>query len=181
MNPLDTRARYFIALEQEAFSQLKHAAYLKGLLKPFKGKGELEEWASLCRALRDGLIDLAEQAVLSQARTYPFNLLHVQLAQQPTGAGTTFLRWRNLDRSAMGTALWEGLIASPATPAVLIDDLYAIELQRITLNMQISLTHTLARQARECASKMGRAEDMYHRCQQRDALAASASISERSE
>jgi hypothetical protein len=77
----------------------------------------------------------------------------VQLAQQTTGAGTTFLRWRNHDRSSMGVALWESLLDRPATPASLIDDLYAIELQRIALNMQISLTHSIARQALECASK----------------------------
>src|SRR3546814_17188602 len=77
---------------------------------------------------------------------------------QATGAGTTFLRWRNLDRSSMGVALWEALLANPATPASLIDELYAMELQRIVLNMQISLTHSIARQALECASKAAQAE-----------------------
>ena len=101
--------------------------------------------------------------MLPQARAYPFSLLHVQLAQQATGAGTTFLRWRNLDRSSMGVALWEALLANPATPASLIDELYAIELQRIVLNMQISLLHTLGRLAQECASKATEAEDAYLR------------------
>ncbi len=87
----------------------------------------------------------------------------MQLAQQATGAGTTFLRWRNLDRSSMGVALWEALLANPATPASLIDELYAIELQRIVLNMQISLTHSIARQALECASKAAQAEAAYLR------------------
>ncbi|MAC34757.1 DUF3158 family protein [Parahaliea mediterranea] len=153
----------FSPLEQPAFQQLEQAAYLKGLLKPFKGKGSLEDWASQCITLRDGLIGLAQRHVLTQARRTPFSLLGVQLAQQNTGAGTTFLRWRNLDRSAMGVALWEGLIADPATPASLIDDLYAMELQRITLNMQISLTHSIARQAVDCAAKIQRAQTVYHR------------------
>ena len=130
--PAFTRSPHrFSPLEQAAFQQLEHAAYLKGLLKPFKGKGSLEVWASQCFTLRDGLINLAQRQILSQARRSPFNWLSVQLAQQTTGAGTTFLRWRNLDRSSMGVALWEGLIADPATPAALIDDLYAMELQRI--------------------------------------------------
>lgn len=64
--------------------------------------------------------------MLQQARAYPFSLLDVQLAQQTTGAGTTFLRWRNHDRSSMGVALWESLLDRPATPASLIDDLYAM-------------------------------------------------------
>jgi hypothetical protein len=153
----------FKPLEQADFLRLEHAAYLKGLLKPFKGKGSLEAWASQCHGLRDDLIALAQRRVLSQARGHPFNLLGVQLAQQPTGAGTTFLRWRNLDRSSMGVALWEALLTDPATPASLIDDLRAMELQRILLNMQISLTHSIARQALECASKAAQAEAAYLR------------------
>lgn len=161
-----TRTRgssHFAPLEQADFRRLEHAAYLKGLLKPFKGKGSLETWASQSTALRDDLILVAEQRVLPQAQRYPFNLLGVQLAQQTTGAGTTFLRWRNRDRSSMGVVLWERLLADPATPASLIDDLYAMELQRIALNMQISLLHSIARQALDCAGKMAGAEATYHR------------------
>ncbi|UQP97371.1 DUF3158 family protein [Xanthomonas arboricola pv. juglandis] len=155
--------RHFLPLEQTDFQRLEHAAYLKGLLKPFKGKGSLETWANQCAALRDDLIALAQRRVLQQAIGYPFRLLPIHLAQQTTGAGTVFLRWRNLDRSSMGVGLWEELIAGPATPAALIDDLYALELQRIALNMQISLTHSIARQADECANKMARAEAVYQR------------------
>lgn len=151
---------YYTPLEQAAFQRLEHAAYLKGLLKPFKGKGELETWAGHCEALRDGLIMLAQQ-VVTQANAYPFSLLPVHLTEQRTGAGTTFLRWRNPDRSAMGVALWEALIASPNTPAALVPDLYALEIERIALNMQVSLTHTLARQARQAARKASRAQARY--------------------
>ncbi|CAB3648363.1 DUF3158 family protein [Achromobacter pestifer] len=153
----------FVSLQQADFQALEHASYLKGLLKPFKGKGAIDAWASECTALRDELIALAQRRVLPQAAGYPFSLLPVQLAQQVTGAGTVFLRWRNLDRSAMGVSLWQGLIASRATPDGLIDDLYAMELQRIVLNMQISLTHSIARQALECASKIAHADAVYAR------------------
>ncbi len=44
--------RYFRPLQQTAFMQLEHAASQKGLLKPFKGKGDLEAWASQCFAMR---------------------------------------------------------------------------------------------------------------------------------
>jgi len=157
------RPARFVPLEQADYRRLEHAGYLKGLLQPFKGKGSLETWANQCAALRDELIILAQRQVLAQARAYPFNLLDVQLAQQTTGAGTTLLRWRNLDRSAMGVALWASLLTRPATPSALIDDLYAIELQRIALNMQISLTHSIARLSRECTSRMEQAEATYLR------------------
>jgi len=161
--PLNPSPRRFRPLEQPAFQQLEHAAYLKGLLKPFKGKGSLEAWASHCFSLRDNVINLAQREILPQARRPPFSLLGIQLAQQTTGAGTTFLRWRNLDRSSMGVALWETLLADPTTPPSLIDDLYAMEQQRIVLNMQISLTHSLARQALNCANKMHQAEAAHQR------------------
>ena len=152
-------SRPFEPLEQHAFQSLQHAAYLKGLLRPFKGKGELEAWANDCFGLRDDLVSLAQRRVLPQANRRPLNLLPAQLAQQSTGAGTTFLRWRNPDRSAMGVALWEAMIASPDTPPSLIPDLLALEEQRIVLNMQISLLHSIARQAQACAGKMQRAHD----------------------
>ncbi|WP_413730207.1 DUF3158 family protein [Sodalis sp. RH22] len=152
----------FVSLEQADFRGLEHAAYLKGLLRPFKGKGGLEDWASQCHSLRDSLIGLAQRRVLSQTHRPPFNLLSIALAQQATGAGTTFLRWRNLDRSRMGVALWEELMDRTSLVA-LLDDLLAIEQQRIALNMQISLLHTLSRQAQECASKMAQAEEVYLR------------------
>ncbi|MBX6319031.1 MULTISPECIES: DUF3158 family protein [Pseudomonadota] len=158
-------ARRFAPLEQADFLTLEHAAFLKGLLRPFpfKGKGSLEDWASQCHALRDDLIALAQRRVLAQATDYPFRLLPVHLAQQTTGAGTTFLRWRRPDRSAMGVALWQSLIASPSTPDHLIGDLYAMEVQRIVLNMQVSLTHSIARQALEAAEKVAQAEAVYQR------------------
>ena len=113
--------------------------------------------------MRDELIALAQRQVLPQACGHPFHLLPVELAQQTTGAGTTFLRWRKHDRSAMGVALWQELMASTSTPVNLLADLHAIELQRITLNMQISLLHTLGRQAQECASKAAQADNAYLR------------------
>jgi len=163
MSDPNREPRYFQGLQQAAFMKLEHAASLKGLLKPFKGKGDLETWASQCFAMRDELIDMAQRQVLQQAVGHPFHLLPVELAQQTTGAGTACLRWRKHDRSAMGVALWQELMASTGTPVNLLADLHAIELQRITLNMQISLLHTLGRQAQECASKAAEAEDAYLR------------------
>lgn len=159
--PSTAAARRFYPLEQADFLKLEQAASLKGLLQPFKGKGALTQWASQCHRLRDELIELAQRRVLAQANAYPFRLLPVELAQQTTGAGTTFLRWRKPDRSAMGVALWQALIASATTPDTLLDDLYAMEQQRIVLNMQISLLHTLGRQAHECASKLAQAKSLY--------------------
>ena len=73
--------------------------------------------------------------------------------------------WRGNDVPALaqerplghGVALWQELMASTSTPVNLLADLHAIELQRITLNMQISLLHTSGRP--RSASKAAEAED----------------------
>lgn len=166
--PIPTRL--FDALERADFLSLEHAPYLKGLLRPFKGTGELEAWASQCTGLRDGLVVLAHR-IVSQATAYPFNRLPVTLTLQSSGAGTTFIRWRNQQRSAMGVSLWADLMQQSQTPGALVPELFALELQRIAINMQISLTHTLARQASECAAKMTTAETIYRQRVQRDAPA----------
>ena len=102
--------------------------------------------------MRDELIALAQRQVLPQACGHPFHLLPVELAQQTTGAGD-LLRWRKHDRSAMGVVLWQELIATTSTPVNLLHDLHAIELQRITLNMQISLLHTLRSKRRNAPAR----------------------------
>jgi hypothetical protein len=157
------RRATFRALEQDAYRGLEQAAYLKGFLRPFKDKEALEGWANQCMALRDGLIALAERQVLPQAAAFPFSALNTQLASQPTAAGTTFLRWCNPARSRMGGELWERLIVQPTLSSALVDDLYAMEMQRIVFNMQVSLLHSIVRQAVDCVSKMARAEAAWHR------------------
>ena len=150
----------FRPLQQEAFQRLQQAASLKGLLKPFKGKGELTQFADLCRAQESDLKALAQE-VLSQARRYPFTLVPVRLTEQITQAGTQFLRWQQVTDRRMGVGVWAEMMGSPRTPESMLQDLYVMELQRITLNMQMSLLHSITKQAAECAEKMGQAEAVY--------------------
>ena len=145
------------ALQQTAFRPLQQDASLKGLLKPFKGKGELAQFAEQCRVLETELKALA-QNVRAQIRRHPFTLLPVRLIEQNTQAGTMFLRWQHVATRRMGVGVWTEMIGHAKTPASMLQDLYSLELQRITLNMQISLIHSIGKQAAECAEKMGQAE-----------------------
>ncbi|VXC24925.1 conserved hypothetical protein [Pseudomonas sp. 8Z] len=147
----------FQPLQQSAFQGLQQSASLKGLLKPFKGKGELDQFVEQCRALEVGLKELAQE-VLAQVRRPPFTLLAVRLIEQNTQAGTTFLRWQHVATRKMGVGVWAEMIGQARTPISMLQDLHALELQRITLNMQISLIHSIGKQAAECAEKMGQAQ-----------------------
>lgn len=155
----DLEQTAFTPLEQAAYAGLEQAASLKGFLKPFKGKGDLDLLAERSGKLRDDLVKVAIDHVLGQAGQEPYSMLPVQLTRQTTEAGTVFLRWRRVDRARMGVKVWEELIASEKTPAPLLQGLYELEIQRIAINMQISLVHTVARQAAECAEKMALAEE----------------------
>ncbi|ANA69217.1 DUF3158 family protein [Pseudomonas aeruginosa] len=157
----------FRPLQQTAFQALQHSASLKGLLKPFKGKGELAQLAEQCEVLEQGLLELA-QGLLAQVRRPPFTLLPARLIEQRTSARTTFLRWQHLATRRMGVGVWAEMLRQDKTPEYLLQDLYEMELQRITLNMQISLIHSIGKQAAECAEKMGQAEaEFMGRLQQR--------------
>ena len=120
----------------------------------------MTQFADLCRAQESDLKALAQE-VLSQARRYPFTLVPVRLTEQNTRAGTQFLRWQLVTDRRMGVGVWAEMMGSPRTPESMLQDLYVMELQRITLNMQMSLLHSITKQAAECAEKMGQAEAVY--------------------
>ena len=158
MNPMIlAQPMPFEALTPEAYRQLEHAASLKGLLKPFKGKGELEHLAQVAREIEVQLCHLME-AVVQQAGQPPYSLLDIRLVLQNTSAGSSFLRWRTRDFARMGVAVWEYQLCNKALPQVVRLGLHRFECDRIALNLQMSVVHSLYRQASTCAIKMASAE-----------------------
>lgn len=147
----------FDALTPDAYRQLEHAASLKGLLKPFKGKGELEYLAQVARETEAQLRHLMD-AVAQQAGQPPYSLLGIRLVLQNTSAGNTFLRWRTRDFARMGVAVWERQVSNKTLPQVVREGLHRFECERIALNLQMSVVHSLYRQASTCAIKMASAE-----------------------
>ncbi|MCP1446092.1 hypothetical protein J3D54_005224 [Pseudomonas sp. GGS8] len=160
MNPLTSaQPMPFAALTTDAYRQLEHAASLKGLLKPFKGKGELEHLAQVARETEAQLCHLMD-AVVQQAGQPPYSLLDVRLVLQNTSAGSSFLRWRTRDFARMGVAVWEHQVCNKALPQVVREGLHRFECDRIALNLQMSVVHSLYRQATTCAIKMASAEQL---------------------
>lgn len=160
MNPMiPAHPMPFETLTPDAYRQLEHAAYLKGLLKPVKGKGELEHLAQVAREIEAQLCRLME-AVVQQAGEPRYSLLKIRLVLQKTSAGSTFLRWRTRDFSRMGVAVWERQISNKALPQIVREELHRFECARIALNLQMSVVHSLYRQATTCAIKMASAEQL---------------------
>ncbi|ROM97927.1 DUF3158 family protein [Pseudomonas brassicacearum] len=160
MNPLcQTQSTLVETLTSDAYRQLEHAASLKGLLKPFKGKGELEHLAQVAREIEAQLCHLME-AVVQQAAQPPYSLLDIRMVLQNTSAGSTFLRWRTRDFALMGVAVWERQVCNMALPPSVREGLHRFECDRIALNLQMSVVHSLYRQATTCAIKISSAEQL---------------------
>lgn len=158
MKPLiPTQPTPLETLTADAYRQLEHAASLKGLLKPFKGKGELEYLAQVARETEAQLCRLME-TLAQQAGQPPYSLLDIRLVLQNTSARSTFLRWRTRDFARMGVAVWEHQVSNKALPQAVREGLHRFECERIALNLQMSVVHSLYRQASTCAIKMASAE-----------------------
>lgn len=153
-----------LSLAPDAYRVIEHAASLKGLLKPFKGKGELAQLASVTRELEQRVAQLMSTQAEIMALP-PLSLLGIRLVLQNTGTGTTFLRWRTQDFSRMGALVWERLMRNPRLPPSLRTALFQLECNRIALNLQMSVLHSLQRQALDCSRKMASAEGVL--CQSR--------------
>jgi len=142
------------SLADEDYKMLAYVSSLKGLLKPFKSKGELE------LSVRE-MMEPLMQRLIQSARRYPVRQLPLIFTIGPAPSGANFLRWRNQQNNKSGTPAFSNLIGDPKIPQRARDALLEIERDRIVFNMQMSVLTFIIRQARECQEKMEQAEKLY--------------------
>jgi len=146
-------------LSADAYRELAQGASLKGLLKPFKGKGELFQFAETIKQLR-GELETLMAAMLAIMAQPPFSLLELRLSVQHSSQGACFLRWRSPDFKRMGVEVWQQAMAHPLLQPELRQALYQLEANRIVLNLQMSSLNSLYRQVFIGAIKLGYADDV---------------------
>ncbi|WP_336331512.1 DUF3158 family protein [Pseudomonas putida] len=144
-------------LSTDAYRQLEQGASLKGLLKPFKGKGELQQFAESILRLRTQVAGLMA-GMLAIVAQPPFSLLDLRLVVQHSAAGTDFLRWRSRDFSSMGAEVWKQAMEQPHLAPAVREALHQLEVNRVVLNLQMSSLHSLHRQASASARQLLDAE-----------------------
>lgn len=147
------------SLSSQAYREIEHSASLKGLLKPFKGKGELLQFAETLQQLRHKLETLMTGMLAIMAQP-PFSLLELRLCVQHSSSGTCFLRWRSSDFKRMGVEVWEATLEHPLLQPDLRQALYQLEANRVVLNLQMSSLCSLYRQVLTGAIKLGYADDV---------------------
>lgn len=120
---------------------------LKGLLKAFKGKGELQ---ALVQELREARIQLQlRQPMLKQAvYELPGRNVPLILCSNPARSGVSYLRWRNLDNNRSGSMALQEAIQQPDASDELRDALMALEWRRQVLNTQLSVVVFMLRRIR---------------------------------
>lgn len=117
---------------------------LKGLLKAFKGKGELRALVQELQALRVQL--QLRQPMLKQAvYELPGRNVPLILCSNPARSGVSYLRWRNLDNNRSGSVALQEAIQQPDVSDELRDALMALEWQRQVLNTQLSVVMFMLR------------------------------------
>ncbi|WP_245955322.1 DUF3158 family protein [Kushneria indalinina] len=123
------------ALEQRHSSALNQ--YAKGLLKPFKGKGEIlrfrDELEDECRRMWQEAADFANQ--------YNRIVVQADLWLKPhnnSGGRVRAVQWRDKAQKQMGRRLLEDALKSDAVPTGLKKQLVEIETERAIFNAKIA-------------------------------------------
>lgn len=147
-------------LADEDYKMLAYISSLKGLLKPFKSKGELELLERNAHSAREMMEPLMRRLIQS-ARRYPVRQLPLIFTLGPAPSGANFLRWRNQQNNKTGTPAFCHLIGDPKVAQRARDALLEIERDRIVFNMQMSVLTFIIRQARECQQKMEQAQRLH--------------------
>jgi len=135
-------------LSDNDYESLARNSSLKGLLKAFKGKGELQ---ALVQELQETQAKLQQlQPQLKQAvYELPVRTLPLILCSNPARSGVSYLRWRNLDNNRSGSAALQEVMSQHETSDTLHDALLTLEWQRQVLNMQVSVVTFMLRRIAE--------------------------------
>lgn len=126
---------------------------LKGLLKAFKGKGELRALVQELQALRVQL--QLRQPMLKQAvYELPGRNVPLILCSNPARSGISYLRWRNLDNNRSGSVALQEVIQRPDVSDELRDALMTLEWLRQVLNTQLSVVMFMLRRIRPLTTRV---------------------------
>lgn len=147
----------------DLYRRMAHDSSLKGLLKPFKGKGDYRELEQSAREALTTLNQMMDRLVnVSDHQQMAHRNIVLRVHKAKSGVG--YLRWRTMRHAAdqsMGFQLWKKVVQDPLTGPQTRTNLLILEKQRMALNMQASVMQYIARQAAECAKKAEMADQAF--------------------
>lgn len=160
----DKEAAHEHALEsaQDLYKHLAHNSSLKGLLKPFKGKGDYQELEGIAREAQNKLLVMMKRMV-TLTEIHQIAHQRMTLRMHRAESGQNYLRWRTFHNSASspsGDKLWQKIVGDQLTSPQVKNNLLILERQRIAINMQAACVHSMLRQALQGQNKLALAEDL---------------------
>lgn len=146
----------------DLYKHLAHNSSLKGLLKPFKGKGDYQELEEIARDAQDKLLVIMKRLVtLTESHQIAHQRMTLRLHR--ADSGQNYLRWRtfyNAAKRPSGDQLWKNIVTDQLTSPQVKNNLLILERQRITLNMQAACVQAMISQALKGQRKLGVAEQL---------------------
>lgn len=134
---------------------LAYESCLNGLLR-VREPPELTETVEKATAI----LQQIQTLIVHRAWRWPLQQVPLMLCRGPARSGAVFLRWRNQQNNRSGMPGWAALMQDPTQPLAVRQSLLAIEHDRITFNMQMSIKSFISRQLRECTAKLSAANNI---------------------
>jgi hypothetical protein len=129
--------------DNNPYREIKHSSELKGFLKPFKGKGEMEEFERLAEECQVDIYRLMAKLIADcEALALPNITLMAQRVKS-----RAYLRWRNPTEMKMGLCVLRDFLNTPNIGNQTRNKIQELEHRRNVLNFQSSCLTQLSRRA----------------------------------
>lgn len=158
-----TDVQQYKPIGHEDYTGVGYAPSIKGLLKPFKGKRELEILLENLLQAREDLKPIHKKLVRSAQSSFPVKYFPILFRESKSQSGASFLRWRNHQNNKDGMPVLINIFENKDTSDKAKEIFREMEIDRISFNMQMSILSTMIRQVRDCIKKIDDIDDLYAR------------------
>lgn len=139
---------------------------IKGLLKPFKSKGDMQNLLHNLLQAREDLKSIHKKLTRSAQSSFPVKYYPILFRESKSQSGASFLRWRNHQNNRDGMPVLIKLFEDENTTDKAKEIFREMEIDRISFNMQMSILSSMIRQVRDCIQKINDIDELYTRTKQ---------------
>lgn len=127
---------------------------VRNLFSPMDSPDEYERLLQQVIEMRQGFVALQPEMMKEISDSLIRNLPVLLVRDYSGSLGPSFLRLRNVKTRKSGFTALQEVMQDEATPKEIKNALCQVEKERILLNMQVSILHTIIKQLRECKTKI---------------------------
>lgn len=158
-----TDMQQYKSIGYEDYTRVGYVSSIKGLLKPFKSKRQLEILLENLLQAREELKPIHKKLARSAQSSFPVKYFPILFRESKSQSGALFLRWRNHQNNKDGMPVLVNIFENENTSDKAKEIFREMEIDRISLNMQMSILSTMIRQVRDCIKKIEVIDELYTR------------------